>query len=308
MSLTYHQKNNTDLWQALTRVIDQSKVESFVSQVNRMAFYQRRLGINARSNDFDFKTLGKSVIYSFYYTFYPEACTRDSIAGRFLQREGILARILKLCKDDPYLLAIAFAMAEATARRGKITTAGYLTGIKSLTGSFQHKALYDDLALIAQSFGAIHQPGKSVNLNVTFNKSHLVGGADAQALIDGELLSTITTLRRHPLAAEKVNQQLAYFLLDYLYPEEALTNSPVQGRTVSNISHLSFHLSRTQQIIRTNPYDYLKPLDDPSWEDWANCFGTQYNLPPDPDDDLFNDPDFRSAFFHDAPWQDGGWP
>jgi hypothetical protein len=283
MPLTHHQKIKSKLWQDFTKVFDSRKLVDCANQLNKLV-NRKPIGINARHDGFNYPLLGKSVIYAFVLTFYPDYL-RETLAGRFLVRSNQLGKVMVAYSYDLCRFAIVLALVEDLARKGMDKGQVKLTGIKALNAGLATPVnldLYNDLTLIAQSFDAIHKPSKvEPAFNVTFNRSALFGGADCQMVLGGQLWSTISTLKRVPLTADKLEQQLAYYLLDWSFTDR---------KHYSGLSQLAFHFSRQQSILEVNPWDLLLPLSDPAWLAWSSQFDAE-------EGEEVDDSDYESEFF-----------
>jgi hypothetical protein len=217
MSLTYHQTNNSSTWKAIDSLINHDKVVHTVHQINQVCQSRNIYKLHHYPQDYNFPLLGKSVIYAYIFSKFPEHYVK-TLVGRSNYNFSFVENINDIAKRS-----IAAAYCESLIREGKSSVTRFLSaGTKALNGTLHSSSfdwVYKDLSLLIDSMPILEDSPSQIDFNVPPRNAFIVGGADVQMKLGRTVWSFHTGLKRQPLTVDKLKQQLAYFLLEYDFEE-----------------------------------------------------------------------------------------
>lgn len=238
-------------------------VEKIVDQHNNVL---SRAGVVSKPpQDTNFPLVGSAYTYHIRH----KLCGLDEVFAKSMAsrgasimmcnqpKEGIFNNIHKLCSSDKVeMLSFAYmllAALEQVARKGSPSGASdfllrfckahnylpaddieekYSGTIEDLVSLINHTSL--DIC--------DNKLPQTRYLNPTFAGSIYVGGADAQLIVDGNLIDVRTTAKRRPFTVENLWQQIGYILLDF--------------NNEYKIENACWYYSR-QQILLEHPVEML---------------------------------------------------
>jgi len=242
MSLTFHQHYNTETWQKFQRLFDYQKIKSAVTAINNNAT-KAHVRLRHYSEGFNYPMAGKAIIYAYIYKFH-KTSFYTSIASYVKDFESLLPQSLMQCEDDNLhatVFGICAAIAEEARRKGQtfsLQISPKTKTLKALNFSGLNKELLEDVYGLIETIKVPLIKGYPC-CNVSPKLGFLVGGADVQLSSDNSIWMFYTTLKGQPMTADKLQQALAYWILDIDFDKEASSH---------NWEEISFYFPRHKRI------------------------------------------------------------
>lgn len=250
MSLTQHQKCNTILWQALRSTFNDRYVRSVVGKINRICRSKPLFKFEAPQT-YDYPLAGHAAIYAYIFKYYPDQY-RSTIAGRKGEHFDLINK-----ETDPVKKAIMAGLEETLLRHSSQFSKTQLKGISSLpAGSFSgnNLLLYRDIENIYDSIVQIENESgdDTVAFQVAPLRAQVFGGADIQMQVGTDMIFMSTTFKAQPMTIEKMEQALAYYILDLYLDGEILTST-------HSWQDIVFYFTRQNEYVRIDPLLAVDP-------------------------------------------------